>query len=230
MLPLTVGLIQGGMSLLGNVTGLFGQQSQADARNKAIADQYRQQLVMRDIRTRQSYNQYNLKKLGYEQKMSALQEQTAMQYQQEQLRMNELLKGAKVASQSDLVNQATALGRIDARGQSGVSAQRARTMSVAAMGRSQALRTNKLLGEQDAMMLRNEARRQTLKAGMQKAYNEVAFVPTPGPAPLAPTFVEGPSTFDMLAGIGGAALTGFNAYQGQNNFRKDLLSKPPGIE
>ena len=72
-----------------------------------------------------------------------------------------------------------------------------------------------------------EARIATLNAKNQAAHAQVAYAPEYG-APSTMPFVQqeqGPSSMSLLTGIGGAAMSGFSAYQSQSNFRDSLKLK-----
>lgn len=226
--PLTVGLITGGTQLLGSVTGFFGQQNAAAQRNKQLAEEYKQRMLIQNVRDMQRFGQYRTKKVAYKESLDAQTRQYGMQLMQDQLQMNELIKGAKVQTQNDLVNKTQALGRIGARGVSGQSAAKAQQSALAEFGRRQELRMETLLGQQDAMDLRTEARTLSLDASRMKAFNTVRFAPGASMPVMKPQYVEGPSSMSLLSGIGSAALSGFNAGLGQANFKQNLLQNPLG--
>ena len=84
--------------------------AKANAENRARIKQYKQQMLIRNVRDQQRFGIYNTKKVGYEQSLKSLDAQFAAKGMQDELRMNELLKGSKLASQNKLVNEVQAAG------------------------------------------------------------------------------------------------------------------------
>ena len=61
----------------------------------------------------------------------------------------------------------------------------------------------------------------------QNAFNRVRYAPQQSVQIMPPSMVEGPSSFDLLTGIGNAALGAGGAYLAQDNFKKSLLAGNP---
>ena len=116
---------------------------------------------------------------------------------------------------------------VAARGVSGQSAQLARQSASARIGRQAAARDEQLLGAVMANQLREDARIQSLNAGIEKAYQDVRYAPEKSRKMDKPTLVDGPSALSLVAGLGQAALSGVTAGVGQQNFLDDLASRNP---
>ena len=225
--PLTIGLITGGSQALGAFTSFLGGQSKAAQANKARIQQYKQQMLIRDVRDQQRFGMYNTKKVAYEQNLNSLTRRFGIEQMQDELRMNELLKGSKLASQNRLVNEVKGAGKVMAGTASGVSQKKLKQSAMAALGRQAQVREDQLASSSYAKQLRDEARIQTLDAARMKEFNKVRFAPQQSPVQFAPAMESGPSPFSLIAGIGQAALGGVSAGMNQQNFNDQLLSKNP---
>ena len=225
--PLTIGLITGGSQALGAITNFMGGQSQAAQANKARIQQYKQQMLIRDVRDQQRFGIYNTKKVAYAQNLKTLDKRFGMEQMQEDLRMNELLKGSKLASQNKLVNEVQQVGKITAGTASGNSQAKLKQSALAALGRQAQVREDQMVSSVYAKQLRDEARVQSLDAAKMKEFNQIRFAPQQSPVQAAPTMESGPSPFSLIAGIGQAALGGLSAGYGQQNFNDQLLSNQP---
>jgi|GEM_PF-4002961 len=226
MEPLTMGLIAGGSQALGAIGNFFGQQSEADARNEALAKQYRNQLKIRKHQDMMKIAGYNLKVDSYKQNLLNRDKIYQAEGLAESLRMNELLKGSRFSDQNDAITMSAVKGRVAAKGGTGKSAARAQGNAIAQIGRNKAIRAREMFGEIQASELRSETRAATETATRQDMYNNVRFAPQQGPAPMTPAFVNGPSSMSLLTGLGQAALGGASAYAGQVNFREQLAATP----
>jgi hypothetical protein len=154
---------------------------------------------------------------------------TALDLSADELRLNQMMKGMRFASQDASIAQSQAMGKAQAGAQTGRTAGRKMVMTAAAFGRNQAKREEKMLGEIYAHNMKGEARIATLNAKNQAAHAQVAYAPEYG-APSTMPFVaqeQGPSSMSLLTGIGGAAMSGFSAYQSQSNFRDSLMMNDP---
>lgn len=225
--PLTIGLVAGGGQALGALTNFFGGQSKAAQANKARREQFKQQILIRDLRDTQRFDVYNQKKANYQQNLSNLTRRFGMEQMQDDLRMNELLKGSKLASQNKLVNEVQQVGKISGRGVAGNSAAKMKQSALASLGRQAQVRQDQMVSSQYAKQLKDEARFESLDASRMKAFNQVAFAPQRSAQLQAPTMESGPSPYSLIAGIGGAALSGLQAGMGQANFNDQLLQSNP---
>ena len=212
---------------LGAITNFMGGQSQAAQANKARIQQYKQQMLIRDVRDQQRFGIYNTKKVAYAQNLKTLDKRFGMEQMQEDLRMNELLKGSKLASQNKLVNEVQQVGKITAGTASGNSQAKLKQSALAALGRQAQVREDQMVSSVYAKQLRDQARVQSLDAAKMKEFNQIRFAPQQSPVQGAPTMESGPSPFSLIAGIGQAALGGLSAGMGQQNFNDQLLTNKP---
>ena len=226
--PVTVGLIAGGGSLFKTFTNFFGDQEKARAQNKSIIAQYKQRMKIQRIQDQARFDQYNAKVLGFDQNKANLTEQARIESMQDQLKMDEMLKGMAFQGQNDLVNESQARGRIAARGVSGQSALKAMNSVSAASGRQAAARDEQMVGATLANKLREDARIRSLNASIEKQYNQVRYAPRESMEIMKPELVNGPSALSLVAGIGEAALSGVTAGMNQANFNNSLQTRIPG--
>ena len=227
MEPLTMGLLAGGTQLLGTFGNFFGQRDATNARNKAIAQQYRQQLKIREFQDVRTLAAYNLKKDNYNLNLLNRDKVFNLENMAEQMRMNELVKGSRFADQSDAINMSMAQGKVAARGMTGVSAARMQSNSIAQIGRNAAMRQERLTGQFLASDMKRQAMADSENATRQNMYNDVRFAPMFGPAPMKPTFEQGPSAMSLLTGIGGSILGGVQAGFGQQNYLNQFETGTP---
>jgi len=225
--PITMGLMAGGSGLLQAFGNFSGQRDATNARNKAIAQQYRQQLKIREFQDVRALAGYNLKKDAYNQNLLNRDKVFNLENMAEQMRMNELVKGSRFADQSDAINMSMAQGKVAARGLTGVSAARMQSNSIAQIGRNAAMRQERLTGQYLASDMRRQQLADSENATRQNMYNDVRFAPMFGPAPMKPTFEQGPSSMSLLTGIGGAILGGGHAIIKQQNLRDQFKSSNP---
>ena len=224
---LTLGLITGGVQGLGAIGSFMGGNAKANAENRARIKQYKQQMLIRNVRDQQRFGIYNTKKVGYEQSLKSLDAQFAAKGMQDELRMNELLKGSKLASQNKLVNEVQATGTIAARGSGGASQAKLQQSAMAKLGRQAQVREDQMTSSVYAKQMKDDAQRLSLDAAKQREFNKVRFAPQMSPVQEMGAMVDGPSPFSLVAGIGQAALGGLSAGMGQANFLDNLASNKP---
>ena len=223
--PLTIGLVTGGIQAIGAIGGFFGQQDKARAENKARIKQYKQAMRIRDQRDSQRFTLYNAKsKITYKQNLGILDKRFGMEQMQEDLRMNELLKGSKLASQNRLVNEVEALGKVGTTGMSGVSMGKRKQSAMAKLGREAQVRRDQMTSSIYAKQMRDDARVASLDAARMKEFNKVRFAPAKSPVQEMGAMVQGPSPMSLIAGIGNAALGGISAGVGQFNTNQSILA------
>jgi hypothetical protein len=222
--PLTAGLITGGMGIFQSFMGQNQAREAAAQRNRQRKQEWRQRLAIRNTEWNQQVKAYKLRVQGYEQGLKNRAKMTALDLTQDELNLNQMMKGMRFASQDASIAQSQALGKQQASAQTGRTAGRKMVMTVGAFGRNQAKREERMLGEIYSKNLKAEARVASLDAQNQAAHAQVAYAPEYGAPSIRPTMESGPSSFSLLSGIGGAALSGFNAYQSQSNFRQGLMT------
>jgi len=225
--PLTLGLVTGGIQGISAIGNFFGGQSKANAENRARVKQYKQQMLIRNVRDQQRFGIYNTKKVGYEQSLKSLDAQFAAKGMQDELRMNELLKGSKLASQNKLVNEVQAAGKVAAMGSGGASQAKLQQSAMAKLGRQAQVREDQMTSSVYAKQMKDDAQRLSLDAAKQREFNKVRFAPQMSPVQEMGAMVDGPSPFSLVAGIGQAALGGLSAGMGQANFLDNLASNKP---
>lgn len=217
----------GGGQALGAIGNFFGGRSKARAQNKAIIAQYKQRMKIQQAQDLARFNKYNAKVLGYEQGIANLTQQTRLESQQDMLKMDQLLKGLAFQGQNDLVNEVQARGKIAARGVAGQSSMLAQQSVSAAINRQATARDEQMVGAALANQLREDARIQSLNAGIEKRYNEVRYAPEKSRKMDKPQLANGPSALSLVTGLGQAALSGVSAGIGQQNFLDNLASQNP---
>ena len=225
--PLWAAGLAGAQGLFDTFLGMNNKNAQARQQNEARIQQYKQQMLIRDVKDQQRFGVYNTKKVEYEQNLNALTRRFGYQDKAQQLRMAELMKGSKLASQNDLINQVEKAGKVMASTSSGVSQAKLRQSAMAKIGRATAARKATLEGQQAAFEMEREARILSLDTARQNAFNKVRYAPQQSVQMLPPTMMEGANSFDLIAGIGGAALGAAGAYMEQDNFKKSLLVGNP---
>jgi hypothetical protein len=233
MTGLEVGLLQFG---IGAAQSLFGRSTeqarvrQANKQRQQASDfDYYQRLAIRNRQWEDTKEAYRLKVDAYKEGITSREKMTAMAMTQDQLRMNELMKGMKFADQDASIGLAQSQGRIQAGMQQGRTAGRRMALDSASVLRNQAKREQRMVGELFASNLRGQARVQQLDAQNRAAWQQVRFAPKYG-APLmqAPVAMEsGPGMMSLFSGLGGAALSGFTAGMQQGNFRSQLRANNP---
>lgn len=225
--PITLGLVSAGVQGISAIGSFFGGQSAAAAENEARIEQYKQQMLIRDVRDQQRFGQYGTKVVGMHQNLAGLDKQFAYQQAQEGLKMNELLKGSKLASQNKLVNEIQSAGKVTASMGSGVGSAKGRQSAIAKLGREASVRQEQMTTSVYAKQMREDAMRLSLDAAKMKEYNQVRFAPSISPVQEMGALVDGPSPLSLVADLGQAALGGMNAYQGQANFNAKLAISNP---
>ena len=216
-----------GVGALGAIGNFIGGNAKANAENRARIKQYKQQMLIRNVRDQQRFGIYNTKKVGYEQSLKSLDAQFASKGMQDELRMNELLKGSKVASQNKLINEVQATGTIAARGSGGASQAKLQQSAMAKLGRQAQVREDQMTSSIYAKQMKDDAQRLSLDAAKQREFNKVRFAPQMSPVQEMGAMVQGPSPFSLVAGIGQAALGGLSMGQSNAAFEQQLTTGNP---
>jgi hypothetical protein len=99
-----------------------------------------------------------------------------------------------------------------ASGATGKSAQRMDNQIVSQFGRNQAIAAESLFGAHMAYKDRTASINRSLQSDNNKAYENVAIQPQVGIAPPPPVMAPGPSGLGLIAGLGSAAVGGFQTY------------------
>ena len=225
--PLMMAGLSGAQGLFSTFMGMNNKNAQARQQNEARIQQYKQQMLIRDVRDQQRFGVYNTKKVEYEQNLNALTKQFGYKDMSQQLRMVELMKGSKLASQNDLINQVESAGKVIAGTASGNSQAKLRQSALAKIGRATAARKATLEGQQAAFDMEQDASVQSLNTARQNAFNKVRYAPQQSVQSIAPTMSEGANALDLITGIGGAVFDAGAAYMKQDNFKNSLLMGDP---
>ena len=73
--PLMMAGLSGAQGLFSTFMGMNNKNAQARQQNEARIQQYKQQMLIRDVRDQQRFGVYNTKKVEYEQNLNALAKQ-----------------------------------------------------------------------------------------------------------------------------------------------------------
>ena len=216
-----------GVGALGAIGNFIGGNAKANAENRARIKQYKQQMLIRNVRDQQRFGIYNTKKVGYEQSLKSLDAQFAAKGMQDELQMNELLKGSKLASQNKLVNEVQAAGKVAAMGSGGASQAKLQQSAMAKLGRQAQVREDQMISSVYAKQMKDDAQRLSLDAAKQREYNKVRFAPQMSPVQEMGAMVDGPSPFSLVSGIGQAVLGGLAMGQSNAGVEQQLTTGTP---
>lgn len=203
--PVAVAGAQFGGQALSSI-GEFGQQrAQTDAVNKGRANQYRNQLAMRELKYNTDVNAYSARMSDYRAGNLERAEAASLAYQAAQGQLNETNRGAAFATQSAANRLAAAQGTAAARGVSGQSAALQQQSLQAAFGRDQALQMDNLLRARYGYDRSVARTRNQLTSRNRQAYNQIGPAPIPGIAPPKPVFQQGPSGLALVGNLASSA-------------------------
>lgn len=232
--------ITGGLGVAQAYAGYQGQQAQYQAqvgatraRNRAALNQYHYNIQRQNqewAQTRQVWDQRI--KQYHEQVKRNYEAAYGMggAYQGTQRKVNEAFEQAAFQQQDSLVKLQRTLGAAAATGQSGVTADRFDTASLAAFGREQALRTSNLVRAREGKILDDLNYRRQLESANNQAWQSVSVAPQPGMRPMAPTMLSAPAAPSPFSSIvqGGQAL--FGAAQMGGLFGAQTQARAYGIQ
>ncbi len=245
VLPIIFGAAQAGLGIAGAISGNAAQatainaqnkraEMEAEERNKAAVEQYKQQLYIQDLNFTNAGSAFTQQVGAYQQRINNLDVQTGLTYQAEQMRLNELMKQFKFTREADEINEMQAVAKVAAGGQTGRTAGRMQALTAASFGRKKAQQRERMLGETYASELRNEATYRADVSSRRALQSQVANAPIQGIDPSAPAMATanlaaGPSPFSMIAGIGnsimGGITSGMNMQTSLNNLKTTNLGK-----
>ena len=148
------------------------------------------------------FGKYNAKVLGYEQGIANLTEQARLETQQDQLRMDQLLKGMAFQDQNAAINERTGRGKVAARGVLvHLCLQHNNQCLLLLVGRLLHV-MNSWLEAVLANELREDARIRSLNAAREKQFNSVRYAPERSRQMDRPELLSGPSPYSLITGIG----------------------------
>lgn len=210
--PAALGVASFATGALGAVGQYQSGQAQAAAANANAQNTYRHQLVMYHGKNAALRNQYKQRQVEFQEQVRENNLAAQKAYANEQRRVNEAMRSAAFSKQSMMVDLLQKQGAYAASGMSGRSVDRLEGDIMSQFGRNQAVMSANLLNAQQAQTLRNESIRDQLRSQNNQAFRKVAVPPTMGIAPPAPVMQQGPSGLSLLAGLGSAAVSGYNTY------------------
>jgi len=215
---LALGALSAGTQAIGAIGGYNQQMAAARAQNRQAMKIYKQQQVMKALKDSQAVSLFNRRQQQYGVQLGYNQSAAQRAYFAEQQRVNEILKQSRFADQDRLKQQAMVGGKMAASGVTGRSAQRAMSVAFGDIGRGAAVQQEQLRTAGAMMSERNRDTRRKLQIANEQAFYNVGEEPVFGPAPIPPLQQSGPSQTGLYAQLGGAALSGFQAFQKYQNY------------
>lgn len=222
-----VGIISGISSAASSVGGFIDAQNQASAANQSAINNYKYQVAERENRWNQELTIWNQRRVEYKQKSEENKSAAYRAYAQEQNRLNEVYKGAAFNNQAALIQMVNQSGSAQAKNVSGKSAQRLSDMAVAQFGRNQAIQAESIVSARNAYALNTDDLRNEWISANNKAYSDVAVRPVAGVAPPRPVMQSGPSGLGLIAGLGGAVVSGMSTYNSLKAPPATVPTPPP---
>ena len=208
MFGAVLGIAQAGMGIMSAFGANSAATAQANAENKYRKKVYKQQLDEWNRKNLESNARYRAKLNMYGDQLENNAVGASRAKFSQQRRLNQLYSQNKLQQQAAGVQQAQALGAVNARQVSGKTQDRLRGSTLAAFGRNQAIRQQNLMNaRQETAMGMEEVNRQQNLAN-RKAHASVMFSPTYGRAPVAPMAAQGPNNMSLYAGIGNSLMSG----------------------
>lgn len=211
--PVALGVASFATGAIGAVAQHRAASAQASAANAAATSNYKYQLKMRERSWDRERFRYSTQKKQYKEQLFENQSAAAKAYASEQRRLNEIYAQAALNTQGRLSQLLGQQGKMAAAGRSGRSAERVSDSLIAAYGRNQAIQAESLLSAGLAYNTRTANIRDSLRRDNRAAFNQVAINPMPGVAPPQPVMQQGPSGLGLAAGLLGAGVQGYGAYQ-----------------
>lgn len=213
--PVSLGVATAGAKGFGAIANFQSGKQKADAANQASYNQYQQQMQLKGFQDQSRAAVYRQKLVDYKANLDSFKEAAYAGYRKEQERLNEVYSAARFTTQGQVAELLQKQGMLNASGIArGNSTRRAAANMVAQYGMNQAILAQNILGAHNRFDRGIEDINRQWKSAQNKAYSQVAVAPMFGPAPVAPTMVQGPSGMSLAAGLADAAVSGFGAYMG----------------
>ena len=209
---MALGIASFATGAIGAVGQYQSASAQAAAQNEAAISNYKHQLKVRERNWDRERFRYNRSLDQYKANVNENALAARRAYAGEQTKLNNIYKAASFRNQANLVKLVQGSGRMRAAGVTGRSADRLDNQIVSQFGRNQAIAAESLFGAQMAYKSRTDAINRQQQSDNNQAYEDVAVQPMPGIAPPRPVMAPGPSGLGLLAGIGSAAVGGFQTY------------------
>lgn len=208
----TAAVIGGVQAVAGGAKAIAGHQQQTRSTylaNKSRLDQYNAQLAQREVDWNQRNAVYNQQLSQYDASGMRARDALARGYGQGQAQLNDVYKAGAASTLQQGIETSKAIGRAQARGQTGRSAALSAQNALSAYGRNQAMIAENIMGARNRYAYDLEGLRQRYESNRAGAYGKVAVNPMLGAAPTKPVYAEGPSKLGLLANLGSAAASGF---------------------
>ena len=207
-----MGIASAAVSGLGAISGYQSAQQQAAAQNRASIRNYKYQLKVRKNNWMRTTSDWENDKISYGETVAENSFAAQEGYARAQRQLNELFKSAAFEEQGDMVKLLQSTGQMAASGRTGKTAQRIDDSIIAAFGRNNATRAATLASGKERYQQNVEDIRREMISANEQAFAQVAFAPIPDVAPPKPVMQQGPSALSLAAGLGGAALSGYQTY------------------
>ena len=208
MFGAVLGIAQAGLGIMSAFGANSAATAQANAENKYRKKVYQQQIDEWNRKNLESNARYKAKLNMYDEQIDNNAVGASRAKFAQQRKLNQMYSQNQLRQQAAGVQQAQAIGNVNAREVSGKSQDRLRGSTLAAFGRNQAIRQQNLMNaRQETTMGMEEVNRQQNLAN-RGAHADVMFAPTYSKAPVAPMAAQGPSNMSLYAGIGNSLMTG----------------------
>ena len=210
--PAALGIASMASGIAGSVGQHQSASAQAAAANSGAMRQYKYQLKVKERNYDRERERYKVNVANYQQAVADNAEAANRAYVGQQEKLNNIYRQAAFQQQGQLTKLVQGSDVMAARGRSGRSAQRVDSQLISQFGRNQAIMAESLLSAQRQYDTSTQGIRREQLSANNKAYNPVAIAPEYGINPPAPVMQQGPSGLSLLAGIGSAAVSGYQTY------------------
>jgi hypothetical protein len=205
-----LGIASAGLGMMGATGQHNAEVDRVNAENRYRRVVYKQELDNWNRKNIESAGRYETSKAMYQQQLSLNAEGAARANFGKQRALNQLYSSNKLKEQASGIQQAQAMGQVNAREVSGKSQDRLRGSTLAAFGRNQAIRQQNLMNARQETAIGMQDTTRQLNQANSKAFNNVMFRPTFTKAPIAPMMQKGPSTANLYASYGSSILGGIS--------------------
>ena len=227
-----VAVAQAGLGYLGAQQQTANQNAVIRSSNKARSRQYMYQIAQQNMEWNNTLKIWNQRLDQYDKQIKRNYEAAVGYggaYMGLQQRTNAKFAEAAFQSQSSLGRLYKTMGAAQATGQTGRTADRFDTASLAAFGREQAIRSSNLTRTIDAQKLDAVNVRRQLESANNQAYQSVAVAPVPGMRPPAPV-MQSYQTTNALPFISQGALGAFTGLGKAGTFGEGIQNNLLNID
>ena len=196
------------MSGASQIFGAIGKdqqaRSQTNYRNQLAIRRHEDANRMADYKDQQAANLYRARVANYDRsKMSILGALRDSQFRS-QINLNQAYDQAAFQGQEDFSRELEAIGKINASGMTGGSADRARALMKGAFDRNQAITSYGLSQARLKSRFENTDAVNRAQSQLNQAYSNVAVAPMPTYRASAPMMESMPNRMGLAAGLLGA--------------------------